>query len=68
MAVEYAVGKVNNDGVIEARHKEEERATLNPPHAIRNGYDILNPNNLQQSLPQHSETPIEAMILGYSLK
>ncbi|KAL5162682.1 MADS-box transcription factor 57 [Glycine soja] len=38
--------------VIEARHKEEERATLNPPHAIRNGYDILNPNSPQQSQPQ----------------
>ncbi|KAG5023217.1 hypothetical protein JHK82_019119 [Glycine max] len=41
-----------SDFVIEARHKEEERATLNPPHAIRNGYDILNPNSPQQSQPQ----------------
>ncbi|KAK7400397.1 hypothetical protein VNO78_11603 [Psophocarpus tetragonolobus] len=60
--------------VIEARQKEEERVTLNPPHAMSNGYDILNwtnPSNLQQNQPhqyQRSEPPVEAMISGHSLK
>ncbi|RDY06680.1 MADS-box transcription factor 27, partial [Mucuna pruriens] len=58
--------------VIEARGREEEKATLNPSQAIRNGYDILDPVSLQQSQPQfqpqHSEPPAEVMILGSSLK
>ncbi|TKY59424.1 MADS-box transcription factor 27 [Spatholobus suberectus] len=58
--------------VIEARRTKEENATLNPPHAISNGYDILHPISLHQSQPQpqpqHGEPPGEVMILGYSLK
>ncbi|KAG4999465.1 hypothetical protein JHK87_020537 [Glycine soja] len=55
--------------VIEARHKEEERA-LKPPCAIKNRYDTLDPNSLQQrqSQPQPSEPSAEVMIMGYSLK
>ncbi|KAG5014951.1 hypothetical protein AAZX31_08G063500 [Glycine max] len=56
--------------VIEARHKEEERAALKPPCAIKNRYDTLDPNSLQQrqSQPQPSEPSAEVMIMGYSLK
>ncbi|XP_029129171.1 MADS-box transcription factor ANR1-like [Cajanus cajan] len=55
--------------VVEAR-RAEEKESLNPSHAISNGYDKLYPNSLQQSQsqPQHRAPSDEAIILGYSLK